>query len=115
MCNHCGLKYLGQTIQDPFKYKGSGKYWKNHIKIYGYDVTTKIIFVTEETKIKIAEKLKGNTHFKGHTHTEETKSIMRERQLNIEHILCIFCNKKFKPAHFKRWHGKNCKENYHAS
>lgn len=41
--NKTGLKYLGQTIRDPFKYKGSGKRWVNHIKKHGYDVTTTII------------------------------------------------------------------------
>lgn len=38
-----GLKYLGKTKQDPFKYKGSGKYWTNHIKIHGNDVDTIIL------------------------------------------------------------------------
>jgi hypothetical protein len=31
-CSHCNLKYFGKTIQDPFKYKGSGKHWRNHLK-----------------------------------------------------------------------------------
>lgn len=31
-----GLKYFGKTTQkDPFKYLGSGSYWKNHIKKHG--------------------------------------------------------------------------------
>lgn len=31
-----GLKYFGRTIsKDPFKYKGSGDYWKLHIKKHG--------------------------------------------------------------------------------
>lgn len=31
-----GLKYFGKTIKsDPYKYKGSGKYWLQHIKKYG--------------------------------------------------------------------------------
>lgn len=38
-----GLKYLGQTKNDPFKYKGSGKLWVNHIKKHGYDVHTEVI------------------------------------------------------------------------
>lgn len=39
-----GLKYLGKTEQeDPFKYKGSGKYWKEHLRVYGYDVNTEIL------------------------------------------------------------------------
>tara|TARA_R110000851_G_C12824488_1_gene539974 strand:- start:11 stop:655 length:645 start_codon:yes stop_codon:yes gene_type:complete len=42
--NKTGLKYLGQTTHtDPCKYKGSGTYWKLHIKKHGYDVTTEIL------------------------------------------------------------------------
>lgn len=41
--NTTGLKYLGKTIQDPFKYKGSGKRWCNHISKHGYNVTTEIL------------------------------------------------------------------------
>lgn len=49
--NITGLKYLGKTIQDPFKYKGSGKYWTRHIKKYGNNVTTEIIFQTEDKEL----------------------------------------------------------------
>jgi hypothetical protein len=42
--NTTGLKYLCQTkAKDPFKYKGSGKYWKLHIKKHGVDINTKIL------------------------------------------------------------------------
>jgi hypothetical protein len=41
--NVTGFKYLGKTIKNPQKYKGSGKTWMAHIKEYGYDVTTEII------------------------------------------------------------------------
>jgi len=43
---HCitGLQYLGQTKQsDPFKYKGSGTYWLNHLKTHGNIVTTDVL------------------------------------------------------------------------
>lgn len=41
--NITGLKYFGKTTnKDPFKYQGSGKYWKKHIRKYGYDVNTEI-------------------------------------------------------------------------
>ena len=47
--NKTGLKYLGKTTaKDPQNYRGSGKRWKNHINKYGYDVTTEIIFQTED-------------------------------------------------------------------
>jgi hypothetical protein len=45
--NITGLKYLGKTTKDPFKYQGSGKYWKRHIKKYGYDVVTEILYQSE--------------------------------------------------------------------
>jgi len=39
--NQTGLKYFGKTIRnDPYKYPGSGTYWRNHLKIHGNDVTT---------------------------------------------------------------------------
>lgn len=41
--NLTGLKYLGKTVQNPYSYPGSGKYWKQHIKEYGNDVSTKIL------------------------------------------------------------------------
>ena len=44
--NITGLKYLGQTIRDPYKYRGSGKFWIRHIKKYGYDVSTEILLET---------------------------------------------------------------------
>lgn len=38
-----GLKYLGKTLSDPFKYIGSGKYWRRHLKIHGIECDTEII------------------------------------------------------------------------
>jgi hypothetical protein len=38
-----GLNYLGQTYKNPYNYKGSGKYWKLHLKKHGNDVHTNII------------------------------------------------------------------------
>lgn len=38
-----GLMYLGQTKNDPYKYRGSGLYWKQHLKKYGFNVSTEII------------------------------------------------------------------------
>jgi hypothetical protein len=43
------LKYLGFTsAKDPSNYKGSGTYWKRHIKTHGYNVTTTILLATED-------------------------------------------------------------------
>jgi hypothetical protein len=38
-----GLKYLGKTIQDPFKYKGSGTRWCNHLNVHGNEHDTEIL------------------------------------------------------------------------
>jgi hypothetical protein len=39
--NITGLKYFGKTISsNPFNYRGSGIYWKNHLKHHGCDVST---------------------------------------------------------------------------
>jgi len=35
-----GLKYFGKTTRDPYKYYGSGKYWKRHLKTHGKFVET---------------------------------------------------------------------------
>jgi hypothetical protein len=40
--NVTGLKYFGKTSRDPFKYKGSGMYWKRHLAVHGDHVTTEI-------------------------------------------------------------------------
>lgn len=38
------LKYFGKTTRDdPFNYCGSGKYWNNHLRIHGNDVSTEIL------------------------------------------------------------------------
>jgi hypothetical protein len=39
-----GLKYLGQTKQNPFIYPGSGVDWTEHLLQYGDFVDTKILF-----------------------------------------------------------------------
>lgn len=46
--NKTGYSYLGKTVAtDPYKYEGSGKLWRRHIKKHGYDVTTKILAESE--------------------------------------------------------------------
>jgi hypothetical protein len=43
-----GLKYLGKTKQDPFKYSGSGIDWTQHLKKYGNCHDTEIVFQSED-------------------------------------------------------------------
>ena len=39
--NKTGLKYFGKHVGcDPHKYKGSGTYWRHHLRVHGNDVTT---------------------------------------------------------------------------
>jgi hypothetical protein len=39
--NQTGLKYFCKTIRtNPYKYLGSGKYWKSHLGKHGKDITT---------------------------------------------------------------------------
>jgi hypothetical protein len=47
--NKTGLKYFGKTTKkDPYKYKGSGIYWRKHLKAHGYDFTTEIVGTFED-------------------------------------------------------------------
>jgi len=46
-----GLKYLGKTDQNPYKYKGSGTYWLRHLKKYGNDHTTEILLETNDKEL----------------------------------------------------------------
>ncbi len=43
-----GLKYFGRTINDPYKYKGSGPHWKRYLKKYGNNVKTIVIASFED-------------------------------------------------------------------
>jgi hypothetical protein len=45
-----GLKYFGQTTQNPLTYPGSGIDWSNHLAIHGNDVDTVVIFSTTDRK-----------------------------------------------------------------
>lgn len=57
--NKTKLKYFGKTTsKNPYKYRGSGVYWKKHIKKHGYDVHTEIIgiFLYEDECCIVAKK-----------------------------------------------------------
>ena len=46
--NKTGLKYLCKTVkEDHSGYKGSGKYWVLHMKKHGRDVTSQLLFETD--------------------------------------------------------------------
>jgi hypothetical protein len=42
-----GLRYLGQTKNDPYVYNGSGIDWRRHLVKYGKDIDTHILIQTE--------------------------------------------------------------------
>jgi hypothetical protein len=44
--NETGLKYLGQTSKEPFKYCGSGVDWEKHLQQFGKDIHTEILLRT---------------------------------------------------------------------
>lgn len=49
--NTTGLQYLCKTRQKDYeKYHGSGKYWKLHLKKHGYDISTKVLFQSNNLK-----------------------------------------------------------------
>ena len=51
-----GLKYLCYTTKkDPFGYKGSGKRWKNHLKVHGANIHTEILGIFD-TEIELKKK-----------------------------------------------------------
>jgi hypothetical protein len=53
--NQTSLKYFGKTTKkDPYKYKGSGKYWTKHLKVHGNDVRTEIVGVFD-SKLECTE------------------------------------------------------------
>jgi hypothetical protein len=51
-----GLKYLCKRVTTSdvkaISYKGSGKYWKNHLKVHGKNINTEILEKYELNKLK---------------------------------------------------------------
>jgi hypothetical protein len=49
-----GLKYIGKTTKNPYKYMGSGLLWKRHIKKHNLklsDIKTTILFETNDSEL----------------------------------------------------------------
>lgn len=52
--NDTGLKYLCITKRERYEdYLGSGKYWLNHLQKYGANITTQLLFQTENYNVFI--------------------------------------------------------------
>lgn len=74
--NITGLKYFGKTTSDPFKYRGSGKYWLDHLKIHGNDVSTEIVGLFEDKDECVATALNfSNLNNIVHAVNEDNKKI----------------------------------------
>ena len=72
-CNHCNKKYIGKMkrkfINEEYihkelnKYKGSGKYWINHLKKYNCGHSTKILeyFFDEKLAFEVCRRSPRST------------------------------------------------------
>lgn len=127
-----GLKYLGKCVnKNPYKYMGSGKYWKLHLKKHGFsnfDITTHILLETEDIDA-LKEKSKyyselwqveknnefanlkpetgtgGGEHMKGVPKSEDWKKKMSERIRTAEEkekISKSLTGKKLSPEHIQK-------------
>jgi len=126
-----GLKYFGKTTKtDPYKYSGSGGYWKNHIKKHGkkfiktiwvsdlyYDtsIVEHALHFSIENNIVKSNSHKGKTPWnKGkicNPQTEESKNktSMAKKGILQPIVTCPRCNKTGGASNMKRYHFDNCK------
>ena len=81
-----GLKYFGKTTnKNPHKYRGSGKYWKRHLKKYGNLVDTEILgYYTEDEVEPIALKFSKDNNI---VESKEWANLIEENGLNGGDIL----------------------------
>ena len=104
--NKTGLKYLGITKQDPYKYMGSGLYWTSHLEAHGPEHSTEVLHeCTEEDvekwgryyseKYNVVESKEfanlkpetgyGGTGMTGKTQSEETRQKIRDSLTGVKH------------------------------
>lgn len=96
------LKYFGKTKRDPYKYKGSGIYWKQHLKKHGSHINTIKIWkfdnILEAKEFAINFSLENSiidsdewanlvledvtSGFIGKSHSDSTKAKMSAAKLN---------------------------------
>lgn len=125
-----GLKYLGQTKQNPYVYLGSGIYWRKHLLVHGTDHNTEIIKECETKEdIKVwgeyysklwnvvesnewanlkLESGEGGAYF-GHRMTAKSRTKMSVKAKNRVKHKCPHCNTVCSGSNYTRWHGDNCK------
>jgi hypothetical protein len=104
------LNYFCKTTKkDPVKYLGSGKYWRDHLKVHGKLVETsaKSTAKRKEWSSKKSQELLANgihpfignneNRLKNGTHPLQVK------------VSCVCCKTTSSVGMFKRWHDGKCK------
>ena len=130
-----GLKYFGKTIQNPYTYKGSGTYWKRHIKVHGvefietidvwgfdvqslctefaikFSIDNNIVESSYWANLAIENGISGGPMHQGKRHSTESKKKMSNRRIGIpipDHIRSKMSQSKIgcKNPSFGRSHSK---------
>jgi hypothetical protein len=74
------LKYFGKTTRDPYTYKGSGTYWKSHLKKHGNNVDTELLgFFNEEEVESVALKFSKDNNI---VESKEWANLIEENGLD---------------------------------
>ena len=129
--NITGLKYFGKTIKDPYKYSGSGTYWKKHLAMYGYDCSTEIIGIYDDKEECMKSALNYSLRFDvakssdyanlkiengddggsepGAKRSEETKRRISERMMGNNHNPMIGTLKGIDHPMFGKKHSEEAK------
>ncbi len=71
-----GKMYIGRTQQDPYRYEGSGRAWREHLKEHGYDMDTEILFSSDkqaEVKQFCIDFAVGNEYWKEDAYFNECR------------------------------------------
>lgn len=81
-----GLKYFGKTINDPLKYKGSGLYWKQHIKKHGKEHVITIWFKLFKTQAELIEYAKNFSTQHNIVESNDWANLIPENGINGGHV-----------------------------
>lgn len=129
-----GLKYLCKTTmtyEKMLKYRGSGKYWKTHLKIHErkyVETPWFCLFEEKEELTKFAlmcskqwDIVKSNEWAnlkhengldgggEGQSHSDETRQKQAYRARKRKRYTCQHCGLESDYNHISRWHGDSCK------
>ena len=110
-----GLKYLGWTKNDPYKYQGSGTRWTAHCDKHGWDHHTRILF---ESESKVAVRAMGKilSYRWDVVKSKQWANLVPEQgqggNLPAEH--CEHCGEDYPYQVYAQYHGKYCLNNPNA-